>query len=88
MEDFEDSGVSEKDWSKIAAELDKFESDMDIDNSKERTARGHNIAREHNYISLKFEPLGIPYNVQTSQLSLFHSETQGFWSILKVIATP
>ena len=22
---------------------------------------------------------------QTSQLSLFHSETQGFWSILKVI---
>ena len=25
------------------------------------------------------------YDYQTSQLSLFHSETQGFWSILKVI---
>ena len=24
-------------------------------------------------------------SMQTSQLSLFHSETQGFWSILKVI---
>ena len=24
-------------------------------------------------------------HTQTSQLSLFHSETQGFWSILKVI---
>ena len=27
----------------------------------------------------------ITNEIQTSQLSLFHSETQGFWSILKVI---
>ena len=32
-----------------------------------------------------FQEGAYPSPIQTSQLSLFHSETQGFWSILKVI---
>ena len=35
----------------------------------------------HVYVTQKF---ALP-QIQTSQLSLFHSETQGFWPILKVI---